>query len=303
MRPALVALAAAALAAGCSKASDSGGASAPAADQPAEPAEPAEPAAEPAEPALRHQVLPDAAAALEHILAGRAPRVIGFGEYHQTAATADVPSAIGRFTAEMIDALAPHTSDLVVETWGIDGACGEPEATVTRQVAADTERPAETASEVVLLAERARALGIAPHALTVSCDDYQALLSGGEVDYEVLLALVTRELGATAGKVLAHRGDGDGRRRTVAVYGGALHNDLYPYESTAEWSYVPALAALVGDDYVEVDLYVPEIIEGNALLAKERWYPLFVDLAGPDRVVLIERAPRSYILILPRSRG
>lgn len=264
-----------------------------------------------ATPAVRHRVFPGAAAALAEVLADD-PRVIGFGEYHQTTATLHVPSALHRFTGEMLDVLGASVSDLIVETWVEDGACGKQEQQVGADVRETTERPPETGNEVLALAERARGQGIQPHALKLDCADYATLIGdGGDVDYEQLLALITRELRATTARVLAHRdqqrahpGDAGmpGARRRIAVYGGSLHNDIYPHEALAMYSYAADIQQRTEGRYVEVDLYVPELIEGNELLAKEPWYPLLARQAGPDRVILIERGPGSYILILPRSR-
>jgi len=55
-----------------------------------------------------------------------------------------------------------------------------------------------------------------------------------------------------------------------------------------------------GGRFVEVDLYLPELIDGQALYEAEPWYPLLAQ-APPDKVLLIERAPHSWLAILPRS--
>ncbi|HEX7599822.1 MAG TPA: hypothetical protein VF518_16510, partial [Polyangia bacterium] len=48
---------------------------------------------------------PSAAAAVQALLAGK-PRVVGFGEYHQQKKTAKIPSALKRFTKEIVPVLA-----------------------------------------------------------------------------------------------------------------------------------------------------------------------------------------------------
>lgn len=273
-----------------------------------------------------YRVFDSATAALDAVLDTR-PRVLAIGELHQTTDTVHVASALQRFTGAMLEALAPSLSDLIVETWVQDGACGPQEEQVGGDIQAVTRRPPETEDQVMTLLARARRLGVEPHVLAMRCEDYQALLGdAGEVDYELLLALVTRELRNTTARVLARR-DRDahdagaaghaGARTVIAVYGGSLHNNLQPHPALAEFSYARELARQSGDRLTELDLYVPEFAQDNPLLVHEPWYPLLDRLAGPqgagggaagdggggtpDRVALIERGPRSFILLLPRS--
>lgn len=260
------------------------------------------PAAVPAPALPRFTEHATAADALKVVLAEK-PRVLGFGEYHAMVGAPRVASAIERFTG-MLDLLAPYLSDLVVETWIAQGKCGKAEAKVFRDVPRDTARPPDTPNELVRLATRARALGVQPHALTLSCRDYESLVGkdgakDASVDYEKMLSLITRELLRVSSAAVKKRNAKQGSRPVVAIYGGALHNDLYPYDATKAWSYATQLAARV-PGYVEVDLYVPELVQDRGLLALEPWYPL-LGLAPPDRVLLIERAPRSYILLLQKG--
>lgn len=160
---------------------------------------------------------------------------------------------------------------------------------------------------------KAKKLRVRPHILRFSCTEYKGLLDAKkQVDYGKLLALLTKKLGelttdivkvrdkqlAAAEKKRAAKPDAPTRplRRTVLIYGGALHNEKYPYDSLGDFSYVKAIEDKVGS-YVEVDLFVPEVIRGNKRLSKEPFYPMFEALASPDKVVLIERGKHSYILI------
>jgi hypothetical protein len=259
----------------------------------------------------RHVTFPGAGPALAHVLADR-PRVVGFGEYHQRVGGPAVPSALKRFTEQMLPVLATQATDLVVETWVTDGTCGAAEKKVVANVKKTTERPKATENEIVTLALRARAARVQPHALKVGCADYQRMLGGKNVDYVKLLEFIGRQLRDTALGAMAERArpaatsrDGGApasapagppdARRLVALYGGALHNDLYPAAGLEAWSYAADLAK--HGRYVEVDLYVPEYVAGDERLAKEPWYPL-LERAGPDRVLLIEREKNSYILVL-----
>src|SRR5262249_44542167 len=194
--------------------------------------------------------------ALRELLA-LGPRVIGFGEYHQTNATKSVRSSLARFTDELLPLVAPGASDLVVETW-ITGDCGAKEEKVVKQVERTTERPPETESELVKLLRLAKERGVQPHILTVSCEEYQALLDDkGQVDFEKLLKLVNRLLEQQV-LALAPRAPSG---KLVCVYGGALHNDLKPEPSLAPFTYGADVARATDGRYLEVDTFVPELIE------------------------------------------
>jgi hypothetical protein len=263
-----------------------------------EPPPPQPPVAVPADanpPAFPHQVHATAAAALESIIARARPRVLGVGEVHLVAGGPAVRSALSRFTDDMLGVLEGHATDVVVETWVADGRCGAVEKTVTADVRATTERPPEMENEITRLLRRAGELRMRPHVLRMRCDHYQEIrASSGEVDYDKLLTLIGRELLGNVKRVLAGKKDA-----AVIVYGGALHNDRAPNEGVAAYSYGVVLAAEHGPGYVELDLYVPELIAGDAVLAAEPWFPL-VASAG-DKVLLIERGASSYIILLPRG--
>jgi hypothetical protein len=253
---------------------------------------------QPGSAALPHRVLPTAEAALRSIMQpehGAAPRVIGIGEHHQTQRTEAVRSALSRFAGELLPVLAGHATDLVIESWAEPAGCDAEAAQASAEVSREIQRPPATENELVTLIERARALRIRPHLLAFGCADYRALRGPDDrVDYEALLGAVTTRLRDQALAGLAQEG------AVIALYGGALHNDLHPNPGVADFSYAAAVDEAAQGRYVEIDLLVPEYVTGKAALAREPWYPL-LDRAGPDHVVLIERAPRSYVLLLPRS--
>ncbi len=252
----------------------------------------------------RHFASPGAA--LAAVLAETKPLVVGLGEVHEKKGSVKVASAIKRFGVELLPALARQGTDLIVETWRVDGRCGAEEKKVVKAVEKATLRPETTEDEVLDALLRAKALGLTPHILSVGCKDYQLLAarqSGGAVDAEALLGMITRHLAGKAEAVLgAPASRPAARPRLVVLYGGALHNDLYPVEGLEAFSYAPALEKKVGERYVEVDLYVPENIEGDATLAKDPWFPVFKRHASASRTLLLERGERSYILVFPRTR-
>jgi hypothetical protein len=236
---------------------------------------------------------------LARILHAR-PRVIAFGEYHQTKDGPKAPSAISRFTGQMLDAFKSGASDLVVETWITKGDCGATEKKVVKQVETTTQRPEATEDEVVTLIKRAKTDGLQPHILELSCDEYRAIEpKDGEVDYEKLLGVITEKLRRAIIFALAMQAGGP--PRTVLVYGGALHNDLHPEAALAAYSFGPAIDRAVHRRYLEVDLYVPEYIEGDREITSQPWYARYLAAARPGRPTLVERGPRSYIIVFPRQ--
>ena len=87
----------------------------------------------------------------------------------------------------------------------------------------------------------------------------------------------------------------------VIIYGGAIHNDPHPETGWDEVAFGPSLFSTTQGNYVEVDLYVPEFIEKNPMMKKEKWYPLFEKHAAKDKVVIIKRNKDAYSMILKRG--
>lgn len=165
------------------------------------PALPSSPTPSPT-PALEHSLHSTPADALNAVLSRAEKetglRVVAFGEYHQTTATAKkgAPvSSLRRFSGELFGVLSPRASDIVLETWVTDGNCGKQETTAVAKVEKTTERPQNTENELVTLVKQAKASGVQPHILRLGCDDYKSILADdGQVDFEKLLGLLTRLL-------------------------------------------------------------------------------------------------------------
>jgi hypothetical protein len=248
------------------------------------------------------------------------PAVIGVGEYHQTEGDPKVASALQRFTRRALPRLRRRISDMVVETWVTEGTCGAREREVVEDVERTTERPDETENEILTLITRARRYRIRPHILTLSCDHYRELLGGEGVDYERLLSLTAEKLRDKVMGIAKVRLDpvkravddslreawgnrAAGKRDLILVYGGAVHNDLWPDEALAAYTYAPAVSKVTAGRYVELDLVVPEFIENASSLVKDKpWYQLFQQKRSTRHLLLIRRAERSYVLVLRRSR-
>jgi hypothetical protein len=237
-----------------------------------------------------------------------APLVLGVGELHQTAETAGIASSLSRFTRQVWPRIAARVSDLVVETWVTDGACGKAEAATVGDVARTTERPAATEDEIVALLTRAKASGARTHILKVSCAEYRLLAPAGgggsrqPVDFERMLALIEHKLEAQVTAVLATRPAADAAR-LVVVYGGALHNDLHPDPALAPFSYGLRAFHTTAGRYRELDLYVPAYLARNPAMRGEPWFPLWQRAAAAGRPVLIRRSPESFILVFASEKN
>jgi len=271
------------------------GCTAPTVDEPPPAPERREPTpTEPAHPPP-HRVLPDAAALVE-LIGAQGPRLLGVGELHQQVDGPSGPAAMDWFTERLLPVIAPSATDLVIETWVFEGGCGEQEQVVEAELPEATNRPEVVEDGIMKLARVARELGVTPHALELTCADYDAVVGeGGDIVYDQLLTVMTRELSAYAQQGLETP---DAR---VILYGGAVHNDLHPRESLAAYSYATGLAALPGGQaYLELDLYPPAMARAQAGFADEAWFPL-LELCGPDHLVVYERDPRSLVVLLPTA--
>jgi hypothetical protein len=235
----------------------------------------------------------DTATAVRAILAeAGAPRVYAVGEYHPTRTAAARESPLARFTDEIIQLLEPRAQHLVIEAW-LDGTCrGSAGETVGKQVATAIGRPAGTADQIAQLVAAGQKGNLVTHALPMTCIEQGAMLDPyGRVDFLRLLETITDKL-REAAKGLVDQG------RDVIVYGGALHNDLYPRYAFESLTYARDLARELGGGVLELDLVVPEIVAPMAMVRGEPWFPL-LGLASPERVIVWERGKDSYVVMLP----
>jgi len=244
-----------------------------------------------------HRVYPGLAEALLETVPADA-RVIGVGELHARVDRQPAQTSLGAFTAAL-PRFAERVSDLVIETWLVDPKCGKTATEATKRVETTVKRPEATKSEIAILADTARAAKIQPHAMTLSCKDYETVApKGGNVDAEAMLTLTTRELTRIATSAVAFRDKQPDHRPWIVLYGGALHNDRFPDPTLAEWSYAPAVDKATNDHFVEVDIIVPELAEADEASQKQPWFPL---VANATQVTVWQRGERSFVIILPRS--
>ncbi len=97
---------------------------------------------------------------------------------------------------------------------------------------------------------------------------------------------------------MIHRDKTKSPRPWITLYGGALHNDRFPDKAVAEWSYAAAVDKATDDEYVEIDLIVPEFAEPDPTSQKAPWFPLTKD-AKKFRVW--QRGERSFVVVFPRT--
>jgi len=246
-----------------------------------------------------HGAYHDLGAALVAIIPADA-RVVGLGELHARTDRARVTSSLATFT-RALPVVADQLSDLVLETWLVDPTCGKPAVQATAKVETTMKRPEETKSEIAELAAAARAAHIQPHAMTLTCADYAAITPGDrELDPVAILTLTTHELTRIATSAVAHRDKEPGHRPWIAVYGGALHNDRFPDQAVAEWSYAAEVDRMTGGHFVEIDVIVPELAEADPLMQRQPWIPLARAARDPANPVLVwTRGERSFVVILP----
>ncbi|MBL92054.1 MAG: hypothetical protein CMH56_09640 [Myxococcales bacterium] len=269
-----------------------------------------EPTPKDAQPQFHIKQFTSAAAAVQAAIHTNKPRIVGFGEFHQSKKDTETRSAIARFSEEILPVIAPNSSDLIVETWQPLG-CGKTEERVVAEVKEVTERPKQTESEVVRLIKKSKKLDVQPHILKVTCNDYEQLFQNdaGTMDLYEMLVLVGRLLKEKAVEAFHYRNQAKQKLNPthtvpdemVLVYGGAIHNDSHPDEGWDEVAFGPHLFKTTQGEYLEIDLYVPEFIEANPLIKEEPWYPLFQKHASQDKVILIQRNKDAYTLILKRG--
>jgi hypothetical protein len=156
-------------------------------------------------------------------------------------------------------------------------------------------------NEYVALGTRAKALGVQPHLLRPSCDDYASLADAGPDVVSESLGLIKRLTQADA-TALFRRNETAKTGKVVVTYGGAMHNDLAPAENLRQYSFGPELSATTSGRYVELDLIVPEYVKATDVWQKLPWYAAFQADTGPkDKPTLYRLADRSFVLVFAAS--
>lgn len=189
-------------------------------------------------------------------------QVFAVGEYHQRRVG---KTSLAAFNADVLPVLAPRAKSIVVEAWD------------------------PVPDDVAELMMRSLELHVPAVSLPMTPIEQDAVVdASGHLDFLLLLELVTEKLNERTHALLA--------RGPVIVYGGALHNDLYPRWPLDGLSYAKPLAKEV--KVLEIDLVVPEVVAPMQMIRSEPWFPL-LGRVSPSRTLVWKRGPRSYVVILP----
>jgi hypothetical protein len=225
-----------------------------------------------------------------------APLVLAIGETHAQKDVPGVASATKRFTEVFLPTLEGRASDLVLELWVANGACGKQEKKVAVQQKEVTATQAETnQNEFVVLGNAANARKIKPHVLVPPCDEYARILDAGADDVDAMLSMIAR-LTERQIEGLLPKAQG----KMIVTYGGAMHNDAMPPEGREAWSFGPQAVAAAGGQYVELDLIVPELVKDTEAWRAQAWYARYDAKAHRGETLLFATGPRSYAIVFPR---
>jgi hypothetical protein len=235
------------------------------------------------------------------VLAER-PAVLAVGEYHQLVGQPKVPSGVKRFTRDLLPALKGRAGSLIVETWMVNGRCGEVEKQATKAVKQTTKRPDETEDEVTTLLSKSYELGLANHILILNCDDYRGMLDAqGELDAEKTLLMVRQKVEEKALEV-REKGESGTPDKALVLFGGALHNDLRPAKEDEAWAFGRSLSEATDGGYLELDLLVPEFVADDPQLVPQPWFKDALALAAKGKVVLLSPSPGTWLLVFPKTK-
>jgi hypothetical protein len=230
------------------------------------------------------------------------PAILAIGEAHAQKGTEAITSATKRFTDSMVSLLENRASDLLVEAWAGDPKCQkEVKQVASAQKPVQQAQAQQNPNEYVALGTRAKALGVQPHLLRPSCDDFASLADAGPDVVTESLGLIKR-LTQSDATALFRRNETAKNGKVVVTYGGAMHNDLAPAESLRQYSFGPELSATTAGRYVELDLIVPEYVKATEVWQKLPWYAAFSADPGPkDKPTLYRLAERSFVLVFASS--
>ena len=243
------------------------------------------------------KAFPTAADAFDFVLSDT-PRVLAVGEAHAQSDGPKSASSTRRFMDDLLPHLAPRATDLVIELWLANGSCGKVEQKVAEQQTAVTApQSASNQNEFVELGHRAKALGIMPHALVPSCEQYQKIAGAGPADIEEMLGMIKSVTARDIEELLSKRAP----ERLIVAYGGAMHNDLEPRAGREGFSFGPELAEATANHYVELDLVIPEQIKDTEAWRNLPWYPHYSRENAGTEAYLFSWAPHAYALLFPRA--
>jgi len=241
-----------------------------------------------------------AAEAFAAVLAHQ-PRVIAIGEAHAQRGSEEVESTTKRFTDQLLPQLKGKASDLVLELM-----VGAKECKPTEQVEQNVHKPvtknqaAGNQNEFVTLGHRSKGMGIQPHVLRPTCEAYGEIASAGPDGIVATLSLIAKLTDELVRRILARNAKTDVDKIVVA-YGGAMHNDLTPRAGREAWSFGPALRETVDGRYIELDIFVPELIGDSDSWKAFGWYAHYDRAKHGAKVTLFRMGEHSFVMVFAAS--
>lgn len=237
--------------------------------------------------------------AFETALAG-APRVVAVGEAHAQKAAPGVESATVRFTRELLPALAPRVTGVVLELLAPDRKCAaHEEQAVAERAKPITEPQRDTnQSEFLALGFAAKKLGMRVEPLVPTCAELGGVLAAAN-DVGALLELIANVTTRETLDFLDHQRP----EHAILIYGGLVHNDLTPKPGHEAWSFGPRVAEHAAGSYVELDLIVPELIRDEPPWTELAWFSHYDGAEQGNATLLYRTGPASFVLIFPRTRA
>ncbi len=241
-----------------------------------------------------------AEAAFRAVLAHR-PRVLAIGEAHAQRGTEGIASATARFRQQLLPMVKGQASDLVIELLVADGSCKKNQQKVTSIQRPVTKRQARgNQNEFAALGYAADDMGVRPHVLRPSCEDYASVVAAGADGIPTMLTMIARLTESLLIRIL-QRNQKAKQDKLVLAYGGAMHNDVIPGEGRESWSFGAAMLAATDQRYIALDLIVPEFIKDNDSWRKLPWHQHFDKRRAPDKTTLYRTGPASFTLIFSRT--
>jgi len=250
---------------------------------------------------LACRAYPSPEAALAAVLRENDPRILAVGEAHLRAELAHLTSATRRFSA-LLHLFSCRARHLVIELLLGRSDCGDNrvERTEELQKPVTKSQARSNQQDFLELGFAAQRLGIAPRALTPTCEVYGRVTTAGPDSVMAMLDAI----GATTAdsltellQVTPSRGTGS----LLLAYGGALHNDLVPRPGFEQASFAPRLDALTRGGLVELDLVVREQVTDSEPWTLQPFYAAYQPHRFPDLTLLYQTGPRSFTLVFPRS--
>jgi len=238
--------------------------------------------------------------AINHIIDKRAPKIIGFGEIHSEHSNLypAVKPTIERLQDALVDIKRGETHLIVEKSMRLSEICFS-ELSQAARLDAWLNRPLSKLNSWFATLKVARAAGYQPHVLDFTCDDLEIRLGYKEgPDWPSFITSYAIR------KVLQIENSRETEGLTM-YYGGAVHNNFYPTAIHPEWSIAKTLSDKSGAGFVEIDLFVPELLNEDrhlpSILSDNMgWYYTHSEKnkEAPDKIFLFERSENSYILVL-----